>query len=210
MTRASDGFTLVELLIAATMMSVLFIGLGSHLRGGITVWRQTTQRVDALQRQRIALDRFERDLANGIIYDSRDEAYGVEEGKLPPPQCTASSMKWYTVSSAVKPPSVRFVTYACESLDGTIGLWRASQSVGEARTHSEPARELLLPDCSALEVRYAYAPADESAPLEWRQEWLYGRELPQLIEVTVRRTKAEEVTRVIAIPHGSFKSVPST
>ena len=80
------GFTLVELLIAATMMSVLFIGLGSHLRGGIAVWRQTTQRVDALQRERVALDRLERDLANSVIYDQRDTAYGVEEGKLPPPQ----------------------------------------------------------------------------------------------------------------------------
>src|SRR3989338_7112977 len=76
------GFTLVELLIAATMMSVLFIGLGGHLRGGIEVWRQTTQRVDALQRQRVTLDRLERDLANGIVYDARDEAYGVEEGEL--------------------------------------------------------------------------------------------------------------------------------
>src|SRR3989338_7951880 len=76
------GFTLVELLIAATMMSVLFIGLGGHLRGGIIVWRQTTQRVDALQRERVTFDRLERDLANGIVYDARDEAYGVEEGEL--------------------------------------------------------------------------------------------------------------------------------
>ncbi|MBI4004211.1 MAG: hypothetical protein HY353_04235 [Candidatus Omnitrophica bacterium] len=200
---------MVELLIAATMMSVLFIGLGGHLRGGITVWRQTTQRVDALQRQRVALDRLERDLANGIVYDSRDDAYDVaEEGKPPPPEFTSTSLAWYTVSPAVKPPSVRFVTYACESSDGTTGLWRTSQSVGEARTHSEPVSELLLPDCKALSVRYAYAPADESAPLEWREEWLFAKELPRLIEVTVRRTAAEQTTRVMAIPHGSFKRVP--
>jgi prepilin-type N-terminal cleavage/methylation domain-containing protein len=205
-----SGFTLVELLIAATMMSVLFIGLGSHLRGGITVWRQTTQRVEALQRQRIALDRLERDLANGIVYDSRDEAYGVEAGKLPLPAFTSASLAWYTVSSAGKPPSVRFVTYACESPDGAPGLWRTSQSVGEARTHREPAHERLLPDCEALQVRYAYAPVDESAPLEWQPVWLFGEELPRLIEVTVRRTAAEQTTRVMAIPHGSFEQVPGS
>lgn len=200
----------MELLIAATMMSVLFIGLGGHLRGGITVWRQTTQRVDALQRQRVTLDRLERDLANGIIYDSNDDAYGDTVGKLLPQQFTASSMKWYTVSSAVKPPSVRFVTYACESSDGTPGLWRASQSVGEARTHSEPAPELLLPGCETLSVRYAYAPADPTAPLEWRQEWFFEKELPRLIEVTVRRTTGEQITRLMAIPHGSLEPVPGS
>jgi len=196
---------LVELLIAATMMSVLFIGLGSHLRGGITVWRQTTRRVDALQRQRVALDRLERDLANSVIYDSRDDAYGAEEGKLPPTQFTATALAWYTVSPATKPPSVRFVAYACESSDGTTGLWRASQSVGEARAHSESARDLLLPDCEALRVRYAYTPPDEFVALEWREEWLFARELPRLIEVTVHRTSGPDVTRVMTIPHGSLK-----
>ena len=192
------------------MMSVLFIGLGGHLRGGIEVWRQTTQRVDALQRQRVTFDRLERDLANGIVYDARDEAYGVEAGELPLPQWTSASLAWYTVSPAVKPPSVRFVTYACESSDGTTGLWRRSQSVGEARAHSEPAQELLLPDCEALSVRYAYAPPDESEPLEWREDWLFSTEmeLPRLIEVTVHLTSGREVSRVIAIPQGSLKQAP--
>jgi len=199
------GFTLVELLIAATMMSVLFVGLGSHLRGGIQVWRQTTQRVDALQRERVALDRLERDLANGIVYDSRDEAYGVEAGKLPLPQFTSTSLAWYTVSSAVKPPSVRFVSYTCESWEQTAGLWRASQSLSEARTLSEPVRELLLPECETLRVSYAYLPLDESAALEWREEWLFAKELPRLIEVTVHRTAGHDVTRVMTIPHGSLK-----
>src|SRR3989338_8497054 len=202
------GFTLVELLIAATMMSVLFVGLGGHLRGGREVWRQTTRGVDALQRQRVTLDRLERDLANGNVYAPK-EAYGPGEGEPPPPEFTSTSLAWYTVSSAVKPPSVRFVTYACESSDGTTGLWRRSQPVGEARAHSEPAQELLLPDCDALSVRYAYAPLDESAPLEWGQEWLYENELPRLIEVTVRRTTGEPITRLMAIPHGSLKQVPA-
>ena len=204
------GFTLVELLIAATMMSVLFIGLGGHLRGGITVWRQTTQRVDALQRERVALDRLERDLANGIVYDAREEAYGPEEGKLSLPQFTGSSLAWYSVFSTTPLPAVRFVTYTCESRDNVAGLWRTSQSVSEARLHSEPVRELLLPDCEALGVRYAYLPTGGAADvLEWRDEWLFERELPRLVEVTVRRASKRAVTRVMAIPQGSLKQAPS-
>jgi len=206
------GFTLVELLIAATMMSVLFIGLGGHLRGGITVWRETTQRVDGLQRERVALDRFERDLANGIVYDAREEAYSTtEEGKPPPPQFTTSSLAWYSVFSATPLPAVKFVTYACESRDSVAGFWRTSQSLSEARTHSEPVHELLLPDCEALKVRYAYLlPPDVAEAFEWRDQWLFEKELelPRLIEVTVRLASKRTVTRVMAIPQGSLKPAP--
>ena len=196
----------MELLIAATMMSVLFIGLGGHLRGGITVWRQTTQRVDALQREHVALDRLERDLANSFVYGAPEESYGTEAGKLPLPQWTATSLAWYTVSSAVRPPSVRFVTYACEPHDGAAGLWGRSQSVGEARSGREPAWELILPECKTLRVRYAYAPLDETAALEWLEDWRYPEELPRLIEVTVGVSAGREFQRVMAIPQGSFKS----
>ena len=40
--RRQAAFTLVELLIAATMMSILVVGLSAHLRGGLTVWRRVT------------------------------------------------------------------------------------------------------------------------------------------------------------------------
>ena len=202
------GFTLVELLIAATMMSVLFIGLGSHLRAGISVWRLTTQRVDALQRERIALDRLERDLANSVLYDQRDDAYGSEEGKLPPPQFGATSLAWYTVSPTTQRPSVRFVTYACEPREDTTSLWRTSQSVGEARAKREPSKELLLPGCESLRVRYAYEPPAVSEALDWRETWLFSKELPRLMEVTVRMSSGREVGRVIAIPQGSLKQAP--
>ncbi|MDP3702822.1 MAG: type II secretion system protein GspJ [Candidatus Omnitrophota bacterium] len=202
------GFTLVELLIAATMMSVLFIGLGGHLRGGIIVWRQTTQRVDALQREHVALDRLERDLANS--YDDEDKLYGsLEEGKLPAPQFDPASLEWYTVSTTTARPSVRFVRYGCcESRDDTTWLWRTSQSLGEARSRSEPARELILPDCKELHLRYAYAPEppNESAGLVWLEEWQSQNELPRLIEVTLQYVSGRKSRRVMAIPQGSFKS----
>jgi type II secretory pathway pseudopilin PulG len=202
------GFTLVELLIAATMMSVLFIGLGSHLRGGIAVWRQTTQRVDALQRQRVALDRLERDLANAFVYDPS----GSAQPAPPALRFEPSQLAFYTIQPKTQQqqPAVRYVTYwyGQRDVDGTStqGLWRTSQSLGEARSPShKPAQELILPECETLSLRYAYAPADETAALEWLDKWLYQNVLPRLIEVTVRMSSGRDVTRVMAIPQGSLK-----
>ena len=195
------GFTFVELLIAATMMSVLFIGLGSHLRGGLLVWRQTTQTVDALQRERVALDRLERDLANAITYaDPR------REPPLPAPSFASDALRWFSVQQRHQArDAVRLVAYHCEFAEHLQGLWRTSQSVGEARAGLEPVKELVLPGCETLQVRYAYVPAEGTGSVEWRDEWRYPEELPQLIEVTLKLTGGRATRRLIAIPQGSFK-----
>ena len=88
------GFTLVELLLAATLISILFVGLGAHLRGGIIVWRRTTQTGEQLQRRRVAFTRLERDLANAIRYDDRGTAYGAALGLLPPTRFSADTPAW--------------------------------------------------------------------------------------------------------------------
>lgn len=207
--RNVGGLTFVELLIAATILSVLITGLSSHLRGGGIVWRRTTETVEALQRQRAALDQLARDLANAVIYDMRPEAYGAEAGTLPLPGFAPDAMRWFTVSSSrTAVPSVRFVTYRCEALDGVWGLWRTSQSIGEARARrTAPASELALEGCRALSLRYAYAPAEAAQPLDWRSQWP-GRgseealQLPRLVEVTLHVESGQTVRRVVAVPSG--------
>ena len=179
------GFTFVELLVAATMMSVLFVGLGTHLRGGLTVWQRATTAGETLQRRRVALERIVRDLASLIVYDARLDAYGGDEeeeekealGQLPWPVFGKDQLAFYTVIGKTRrqAPAVQFVTYACEERDGETALWRTSQSVAQARFRSEEmTEELLLPDCKGLALRYAYAPTAEEAKTEmlvWDALW---------------------------------------
>jgi len=197
-----NGFTFVELLIAATMLSVLFIGLGSHLRGGIIVWRQTTRTVETLQRERVAWDRLERDLTNAIVYEDTRGDF-----PLPPMTFGQNELRWMTVQqSRQSGNAIRLVSYRCAPEGETQGLWRTSQSVGEARSGVQPSRELVLAGCKALGLRYAYVPAEgTAATIEWLDEWRYPKELPQLIKVTVHLKSGRDVQRCIAIPQGSFK-----
>lgn len=212
------GFTFVELLVAATMISVLFVGLGTHLRGGLIVWQRATSSGEALQQERVAFDRLERDLANAIVFDNRKSAYGDGRGQLPRPRFRDSELAFFTVSAARRrqPPTVQFVTYDCKELDGTLGLWRTSQSVGAARAQS-PALETerLLPDCKDLSFQYAYLPGDgkERQELMWNTTWPDDREeplrLPRLVNVSLH--VAGRATRnLCAVPSGDFGRAEET
>lgn len=211
------GFTFVELLIAATMISVLFVGLGTHLRGGLTVWQRATETGEALQRREAAWERLERDLANAVIYDERVEAYGLERGKLPQPQFGADSARFFTVSSPTRQmlPSVRFVTYACKATGEQGGFVRTSQSVGAARAKISPApadHTRLLPECQLLSFQYAYRPAGTPAGpgVEWRAEWPDQAaellKLPRLVRVSIG-TGGRLRERVFAVPTGDLGTI---
>jgi len=199
------GFTLVELLIAATMMSILFVGLGAHLRGGITVWRRAIATGETVQRRHVALERLEQELANAIVYDDREASYGEGEGALPRPRFEETGLAWFSVAPFGRRPlpAVQFVTYECAQRDGAWGLWRTSQFVGEARARQEPSPQLVLPECEQLSLQYAVFPENPAEPLEWRSRWEEPhRGLPRLVDMSVRFVSGDRLTRVMGIPSG--------
>ena len=186
------------------MMSMLFVGLGAQLRGGLTVWQQSTLRGEAVQRRRSAFDRLERDLANAFVYDHREETYGEGSGRLPAPQFGEEALVFFTVERLPGGlPAVRIVTYRCEEREGTSGLWRTSQSIGDARAKLEPASELLLGGCSALWLQYAQRRTASADRLEWGP--LAAADtlvLPRLISVSLELSGGGRMERVCAAPAG--------
>jgi len=195
-----NGFTFVELLIAATIMSVLFVGLGSHLRGGILVWRRTTATAEAVQRERVGFDRMEHDLANAFAYGASEITPAVAFGEHDLTVVTLQSLP-------EQGRRVRVVTYRCGDAEGVRGLLRTSQSVGESRAGVTPAPQVLLPDCETLFLRYAYQSSTGTALLEWNVRWLYPDEFPRLIEVRVQLHSGRTMQRVLSIPIGALKSL---
>ncbi len=196
--QRENGFTFVELLIAATIMSVLFVGLGSHLRGGILVWRRATATAETIQRERVGFDRMARDLANAFAYGASESA----------PAVTFNEHDLAVVT--LEPQSeqgnrVRVVTYRCGDAEGGQGLLRMSQSIGQARAGIVPAPQVLLPDCETLSLRYAYQSSTAVEPLEWNAQWLYPDELPRLIEVRMHTHAGRSLQRVMSIPIGALK-----
>lgn len=204
------GLTFAELLIASLMMSILFIGLGSHLRGGILVWQRATKTSEALQQQRVALERLARDLRGGFVY-SQELAYGAAP-KLPAPRFEADRARWFTRQSATarQPGQIRLVEYYCGVQGAVQGLWRTTWSISEARTDTfRPTPELLVAGCEALSVRYAYLPPGSVAPslamFEWHGQWNEPKQLPQLLEVSMQRAHGGTIRQLFSIPAGMLK-----
>ena len=205
-----SGFTFIELIVAATMLAVLFVGLGAHLRGGLMVWQQVTSTGERLQRRRMAMERFERDVANTIIYDDRAASYGDEAGKLPWPSMEEHSVAWYIASPATRqsPARVHFVTYQCKENNGIDGLWRTSQFIGEARARRQaPTPELVLPGCADLSIQYAVFPKEPTEPLEWHAQWESPEQtMPRLLKVTIDFGNQGRITRVFENAAGSART----
>jgi hypothetical protein len=188
-------------MIAATMFSVLFIGLGSHLRGGLTVWRQTTQTVDALQRQEAALDRVAQDLAQALQFDDPRE-----DVPLPASSFGGGQLALLTVEPSGSPgATVRRVTYECRDDGNGTALLRTSQRIGEARAGEEPGVQRLLEGCESLGLRYAYAPETEGEPLAWEDEWNFPQDVPGLVAVTLHLEGGGTPWRVIAVARGALR-----
>ena len=206
------GLTFVELLVAATMMSILFVGLGAHLRGGITVWNRATQTVEALQRQSLALEMLERDLANAFVYNPQPDSQ-------PAPQFAAQAMRFFTVGPAGSNgiPVVQVVSYECANADSAAWLSRASQSVSEELANRPPKQKPLLQlnTCAAFSITYAYLPEQAPPPedfetFDWQGQWdeTTTHELPRLLRVSVQPMGRPGVTRVFGVPAGVLKSKP--
>ena len=87
-----------------------------------------------------------------------------------------------------------------------MGLWRTSQSIGEARAKApQPTPELVLAGCESLDVRYAYLPTDQSKPLEWHEDWEDAyKELPRLIHASVVLPSGK-LQHVFSIPVGVLR-----
>ncbi len=201
------GFTLVELLVAATMISVMIVGLAGPLQGAVGVWRRASQTAEALQQKENALDRLARDLANAFVYDGQGEASPqIEFGR--------DHARWITLQSAAvgETASVRFVSYQCsqtqteEATQGDVWLWRTSQSIAEVLAQHQAQPQRLLPRCEALSFRYAYLPAEETAPLDWHSDWVYAPQLPRFVEVTIELAGATQIRHRLSIPVGSLNT----
>lgn len=211
------GFTFVELLVAATMISILFIGLGTHLRGGLLVWQRATEVTASLQQRRLAIDRLERDLANAFVYQDEAAAYGSEPGRLTEPLFESDRLRWFTVQSDLRRQPygiVRLVQYACQDIDGGRWLVRISQSVGQVRAKApEPVLERLAPGCTGFAFQYAYLPSDpNNTELEWDSRWLFDakKELPRLIMISVGFATEPARRFIFTIPTGALREKPSS
>lgn len=203
-----SALTFVELLMAATMFSILAVGFSAHLRGGVLAWRRATSTLERLQEIRVAYDRLGSDLTNAIVFDPS----GVWQPEM---AFGTDVLRFYTVQRRWREGrqggTVDVVRYALDADRDGQALSRSVQSVQAAAADEPIQADRLLGGVASWRVRYGYA-ADTvgegaTAPVVWREEWDHAAAaLPKLIEITIeladRTAGISSIRRVVMLPQG--------
>lgn len=182
------GFTLLELLVAITLLGVLMAALFGALRLGARVWETGEARLDAGARLQVAQDFLRQQLGQAVpLIDITDDP-------------RASGVMLFAGAS----DGLRFVSLLPEHLGAGASLMelvlRQPASGGEPgdlvlRMHpldltgddlarSETEERVLIEGIESLEVAYFGAARPDAAPIWW-QEWQGQRSLPTLVRLRV-------------------------
>jgi general secretion pathway protein J len=180
----SQGFTLVELLVAITLFALLSVMLFGGLRFGMRATEAGADRMDwtaqiaaatgFLRSQLADAQPLERDDDGGrrsVAFEGEQDS--VEFVVLPPAFLAQGG--WHTLHLAV------------EQEDGhgmLVVHWRLVRPNQESDAVSPPEASVLLDHVRTVEFAYFGALAEGDQP-EWHPQWRGANTLPQLVRLSV-------------------------
>jgi len=170
-----SGFTLLEILVALTVLGLIMLGLGQGLNFGLTAWTTQARTIAA----RDELGATER-LLRGLI----ERMEPGEENEPPPLQGHPGAMQFRgTLPIAADLLHFRAASIAL-GVDGTHRLILRAQPNPRANPLAQPPpviEEILLSGLDRIEISYWRRPSRE-APAAWLRSWS-GNDLPGLIRL---------------------------
>ena len=180
----SAGFTLLELLIAITLLGLLMAALFGGLRLGARAWERSEQRLDKSARLQVVQNFLRDRLAQAYPLEGDDEAGRSQ------------------VTFAGDIDTLRFVTLMPEylgagfaefvvavddqrDLKDLVVRWRRFDPVDLLATDAdEPQIKVLLEDIERLDFAY-YGARNRDEPAFWHEQWLDAQQLPQLVRLKI-------------------------
>jgi prepilin-type N-terminal cleavage/methylation domain-containing protein len=215
------GFTLVEILAAVAILSLVLVGVYGLWSGSLRGWRRGGEATEVFQRQRVVMETLGQ-LAQSVVYFATSpNLYAVIGVKNPG---LGDSVSFVTGSDAFLPPSevtdvgMRRVTISLEqdeyrrtylAIVNQPALGVTEDSKQEVQAH------VISMDVSGFFVRYL-DPRDGA----WYEKWEDANLIPSAMEFTVvfgqpgDQIPPVTVTRAIDLPvadfvaHGSIPGLP--
>lgn len=202
MNKRRDAFTLLEVMLAVTMLGLLVVAVSSTWSAGLRGWKRSNGLAEMYQRQRIVLDALT-ELSQAAIYvPERARLYAVRAERDP---FLGDSISFVTSSDALLPPQESLIAGMRRV---TIGMTRddngqpclmmlnipALQEVDKLR---RPAGHVLGRDVVGFTVRYRHAQTGI-----WKDNWTEGDHFPAALEFTLTFAGKEPlvVIRTVDLP----------
>ncbi|MGF1447126.1 MAG: type II secretion system protein GspJ [Pikeienuella sp.] len=186
------GLTLLELLVALTLLGLIGVMVAGGVRFGVAVWDRGSARASETVETRVALTAIRRLLAAA-------EPVRFRDGTRDPPVAfdgRPDSIDWVGAMPArIAPPGEHRLTLALE--DGTLVLRHAALDDRAQALPATATRAPLLGEVAAVALRY-YGEDAAGVP-GWQPSWRGRTTLPELVALRIERAGPGDTARPIAV-----------
>jgi general secretion pathway protein J len=186
----APGFTLLELLVAITLLGLLIAALFGGLRLGARVWERGETRLDASNRMQVVQDFVRQRVAEAVPL----ETVQPDEGGASQPlfRGTKDLVRFAGIMPEHLGAGIYLMEFAlaetgdaAETRNFVLRLQPMDLEGESAETEPEPEVRVLIERVDALEFAY-FGAIDPGAQPEWWEEWAELPQLPALVRLQVR------------------------
>jgi general secretion pathway protein J len=203
--RRQSGFTLIEILLALSILSIVMVIILGALRIGVRAWEKGEDVLVAQQRARTLLDQLARQLASASVLMSaqREQPLVVFEGSRRALEFTSSLPLINRIQFG--PVHVRYVIETDPGGEKRLLLFeesiRPADYLSEGQLRHDTDARVLIGQFEDLRFEYLGAGGDGAGPQPgWASSWRPRdpAELPRAVRITFRDAQGRYDLRVIA------------
>lgn len=213
--RTSDeGFTLIEIVVAVTLVAMMAVSLWAVFRISVRSWRQGTEFMDTNQRHRTILDLVKKQMASvcGVLVPA-DPALGMGAGVHPVFAGAESSVQFISLNSLrfQENPGLTMVSYdVVEDRRGDYSLVEREErylgpdsSLESTANGAEAKTTTIFENLTSFMFEY-FDPGTRERPAQWVKDWdaVETGTLPAAISMTMisRDPKGRIFNRHMVVP----------
>jgi len=173
MQSSDPGFTLLELIIAITILPLIILIIGNGFRLGMNAWEKGEQETVWTQRFRVLSGLLSQQIKSSYPYmmDIEDEKVAVFEGK-------EDSVMFVTALTDPAYGGFKWVRYSHK--DGTLFLKEGLLPDKKLTDRITGDEEVV--DTNIEEIKFAYLSLEDS---EWKDSWDFSKTLPGAVRVKI-------------------------